>query len=180
MVGLVESFGSGRLIKNIFLKKEEKHVLLDAEKTFTFSGKDKDFITLNFFSVKDKHITQKLTWGQQTMQSSSPPLAGTSDHFLIQISVFIHRVKKPLRASLVAQWLRIRLPMQGTWVRALIWEDPTCRGAHVCQNYWACAPQPASHNYWARTPRAHAPQQENPLQWEAHAPQWRVAPARCN
>ena len=31
--------------------------------------------------------------------------------------------------SLVAQWLRIRLPMQGTWVRALVWEDPTCRGA---------------------------------------------------
>ena len=33
------------------------------------------------------------------------------------------------RASLVAQWLRIRLPMQGTRVRALVQEDPTCRGA---------------------------------------------------
>ena len=33
------------------------------------------------------------------------------------------------RASLVAQWLRVCLPMQGTWVRALVWEDPTCRGA---------------------------------------------------
>ena len=32
-------------------------------------------------------------------------------------------------ASLVAQWLRICLTMQGTWVRALVWEDPTCRGA---------------------------------------------------
>ena len=32
--------------------------------------------------------------------------------------------------SLVAQWLRICLPVQGTWVRALVWEDPTCRGAH--------------------------------------------------
>ena len=32
-------------------------------------------------------------------------------------------------ASLVAQWLRIRLPMQETRVRALVWEDPTCRGA---------------------------------------------------
>ena len=31
--------------------------------------------------------------------------------------------------SLVAQWLRIRLPMQWTWVRALVQEDPTCRGA---------------------------------------------------
>ena len=33
-----------------------------------------------------------------------------------------------LGASLVVQWLRIRLPMQGTWVRALVREDPTCRG----------------------------------------------------
>ena len=32
-------------------------------------------------------------------------------------------------ASLVAQWLRICLPMQGTRVRALVWEDPTCHGA---------------------------------------------------
>ena len=32
-------------------------------------------------------------------------------------------------ASLVAQWLRVRLPMQGTRVRALVREDPTCRGA---------------------------------------------------
>ena len=28
-------------------------------------------------------------------------------------------------ASLVVQWLRICLPMQGTRVRALVWEDPT-------------------------------------------------------
>ena len=31
--------------------------------------------------------------------------------------------------SLVAQWLRIRLPMQGTRVRALVQEDPTSHGA---------------------------------------------------
>ena len=40
-------------------------------------------------------------------------------------------------ASLVAQWLRICLPMQGTRVQALVWEDPTCRGAT----------RPVSHNY---------------------------------
>ena len=33
------------------------------------------------------------------------------------------------RASLVVQWLRICLPMQGPRVRALVWEDPTCHGA---------------------------------------------------
>ena len=41
------------------------------------------------------------------------------------------------RASLVAQWLRICLPMQGTRVRAPVWEDPTCHGATG----------PVSHNY---------------------------------
>ena len=40
-------------------------------------------------------------------------------------------------ASLVAQWLRICLPMQGTRVQALVWEDPACRGAAG----------PVSHNY---------------------------------
>ena len=34
-----------------------------------------------------------------------------------------------LGTSLVTQWLRIHLSMQGTWVRSLAWEDPTCRGA---------------------------------------------------
>ena len=37
--------------------------------------------------------------------------------------------KDTCRASLVAQWLRVRLPMQGTRVRALVREDPTCRRA---------------------------------------------------
>ena len=42
-----------------------------------------------------------------------------------------------LGASLVAQWLRIRLQMQETRVRALVQEDPTCRGAT----------KPVRHNY---------------------------------
>ena len=74
------------------------------------------------------------------------------------------------RASLVAQWLRICLPMQGTRVRALVWEDPTCRGATkpMCHNYWACASG------------ACARQQERPPQWKTRAPRWRVAPACLN
>ena len=35
----------------------------------------------------------------------------------------------PLRASLVVQWLRLQLPMKGTWVQSLTGEDPTCCGA---------------------------------------------------
>ena len=58
-------------------------------------------------------------------------------------------------ASLVAQWLRIHLPMQGTRVRSLIQEDPTCRGATnpVLHNYWACTLGPPNHSYWAHVPR---------------------------
>ena len=72
-----------------------------------------------------------------------------------------------LGASLVAQWLRICLPMQGARVWALVWEDPTCRGATT----------PVSHNCWACASGAWAPQQERPRWREARALRWRVAPA---
>ena len=39
--------------------------------------------------------------------------------------------------SLVAKWLRIHLPMQGTQAQALVQEDPTCHGAT----------KPMRHNY---------------------------------
>ena len=67
--------------------------------------------------------------------------------------------------SLVAQWLRICLPMQGTWVRALVQEDPTCRGATkpVRHNYWACALKPACHNYWAHVPQLLKPVSLEPV-----------------
>ena len=92
--------------------------------------------------------------------------------------------------SLVLQWLRVCLPMQGTWVRSLVQQDSTCCGAAkpVCHNYWTCALEPSGCNYWAHMPqvlkavhpRACALQQEKPPQWEACAPQWRVAPTLCN
>ena len=95
------------------------------------------------------------------------------------------------RAFLVAQWLRIHVPVQGTRVWALVREDPTCLGATkpVRHSYWDCALEPASHNYWAHIPQLLKPahlepvlctQQEKPLQWEACATQQRVAPAHRN
>ena len=55
--------------------------------------------------------------------------------------------------------------MQGTQVRSLLREDPTCRRAT----------KPERHNYWAHVPqllkpthpKARALQQEKPPQWEA-------------
>ena len=92
--------------------------------------------------------------------------------------------------------------MQGTWGRALVWEDPTCCGAtkpQVPQLLSLCSrarkPQLLSLCSRARKPqllslrttttearesRAPAPQQEKPPQWEARAPQRRVAHARRN
>ena len=66
--------------------------------------------------------------------------------WLLDRDIFILKqiyLKQMCWASLVAQWLRIRLPMQGTRVRALVQEYPTCRGAAkpMCHNYWVCVPQ---------------------------------------
>ena len=67
--------------------------------------------------------------------------------------------------SLVVQWLRIHLAMQGTPVWSLVREDPT----------WLRATKPMHHNCWAHTlqllkpacPTACALQQETPPQWAA-------------
>ena len=81
-------------------------------------------------------------------------------------------------ASLVVQQLRIHLLMQGTWVRSLVPEGPTCWGAAKPSghNYWACVLQllkpaclePALHNKRSRC-------DEKPMHRD-----WRVAPARHN
>ena len=98
------------------------------------------------------------------------------DQLLRLHGFYFHRYSKwpnkkgEIGASLVAQWLRICLPMQGTRVRALVWEEPTRHGAT----------RPVSHNYWACASGACAPQQERPRQWEARALWWWVAPARRN
>ena len=80
--------------------------------------------------------------------------------------------------------------MQGTRVRALVREDPTCRRASktVRHSYWAWALEPVSHNYWAWVPQLLKPaplesmlhNKSKPPQWEAREPQGRVAPAHSN
>ena len=94
-----------------------------------------------------------------------------------------------MRAFLVAWWIRILLPTQGTWVQSLVQEDSACWGAT----------KPANLNYWAHTIRALEPQLPSlsAATSEAHAPeslcstrqatamrnpplQWRVAPIHNN
>ena len=54
-----------------------------------------------------------------------------------------------MKTSLVIQWLKILLPMQGTWVQSLVWEDPTCRGTTkpTGKHYLAWAPEPTLPNW---------------------------------
>ena len=73
--------------------------------------------------------------------------------------------------------------------------SPGLGGSHMLQSNWPHVPQllslcsgarepqlqsPHAATTEALMPRARALQQEKPLQWEAHAPQRRVAPARHN
>ena len=91
--------------------------------------------------------------------------------------------------SLVVQRIRICLPVQGTRVRALVRENPTCRGATkpVRHNYWACALEHGSHNYWARVLQLLKPVHLEPVlhnkrshRSEKPTLQRRVTPARRN
>ena len=66
------------------------------------------------------------------------------------------------QTSLLVQWLRICLPMQGIRVQFLVQDDSTCLGEA----------KPMYHNYWAcEHPRACALQQEKAPQWETCTPQ---------
>ena len=71
--------------------------------------------------------------------------------------------KEKTGASLMAQWVRIHLPVQETWVGFLVWEEPTCLRAaklmhHSCQ---ACALGP-SWGLQLLSPRAAAPEANAP------------------
>ena len=76
--------------------------------------------------------------------------------------------------SLVVQWRRIHLPMQGTQVQCLIWEDSTCRGAtkSMLHNYWTCAPELKSHNYWAPVLQLLKPECWSSVVRNRKSPQW--------
>ena len=51
------------------------------------------------------------------------------------------------RTSLVAQWIRIRLPMQATQIWSRSGKIPHATTKPKCQDDRACALEPASHNY---------------------------------
>ena len=78
--------------------------------------------------------------------------------------LWMNNHKRP-GTSLVAQWLRICLPVQGTRVQSLVREDPTCHRATkpVSHNYWICALEPTRRNYWARVLQLLKPMRLEPV-----------------
>ena len=79
--------------------------------------------------------------------------------------------------TLLVQWLRICLPMQGTQVWSLLWEDLTCLWVTkpVFHNYWIYTLEPMSHNRWAYMPQLLKPMSLEPVFHDK-----RVTLAFCN
>ena len=90
-------------------------------------------------SVPLEHNQSRRNCGSVLSFSSRAPTAQRDTDWDIR-RLLLHkpsRINTEKWASLVAHWLRIRLPMQGTQVRSLVQEDPTCHGATkpTCHNY---------------------------------------------
>ena len=107
------------------------------------------------------------TWRKRLSTHASFWLLGESDKIIC------------VETSLVAQWLGVHLPMQGTRAQFLVQEDPTCLWTTklLRLNYWAQTLEPPHRNYWSRRlpsmrhKRSH--RDEN-----AHAPQIRPITAK--
>ena len=105
------------------------------------------------------------------------------DHYhILYIKINSNRLKTWNWTSLVVQWMGVCLPMQGTQVWSLVgrfhmpqsnYSPHTTTTEPILEIPWATTTE-------ARVPRAYAPQQEKPLQWEACVPQGRAAPTHGN
>ena len=101
-------------------------------------------------ALADRFFTTSATWEAPTLKYQTEAI-----QFLrFQVSVFkylyVFKIKHK-GTSLVAQWLRVHLPMQGTWIWSLVQEDSTCHGPtkSMGHNYWACTLEPLSHDCWS-------------------------------
>ena len=107
---------------------------------------------------------REMGWGEIPEKESYLPDISTGTALLrkkkyVYIYIYLHGT------SLVAQWIRIHLPVQETQVRSLLQEDSTCCRATkpMHHNYWACALEPTSHNYWVHMPQLLKPELPEPV-----------------
>ena len=130
--------------------KDKGHFL----KLFPFSPSEKGFsfaqLTMKFYYISQMILT---TYHVSNQEWSPPNLNFWNSYelkvHLVQSHIPKGQLKTTSGASLVARWLRISLPMQGTRVRVLVWEDPTCRRL---QSNWAREPQLLSLHIWSLWP----------------------------
>ena len=92
------------------------------------------------------------------MYLEPPKVLPQCDLRIIPLEVWIKKAN--VWTSLMAQWIRVCLPMQVTQVPSLIWENPTC-----CRATNPCVTTAEAHVL-----TAHAPQQEKPPEWGASVP----------
>ena len=88
----------------------------------------------HFLRIRGDHATE----GWLSRSKGEWALAFTTVEFWMSREYCPIELEKRARTSLVVQWLRICLPMQGTWVVSLLQEDPTrCRACKtMCLNSW--------------------------------------------
>ena len=111
-------------------------------------AREPQLLSLRIWSLCSATREAKMVGGPHTAMRSGPRLLQLEKALTQKrrpntaknkkINKFIKKNKNlTVGTSQVAQWLRIHLPMQGTWVRALVPKDPTCHGAT----------KPVHHNY---------------------------------
>ena len=84
------------------------------------------------------------------LEGTVQPHPTSSQSSLLHTNVHRKRGKKRTQeASLVAQWLRIHLPMQETRVQYPGWEGPPCCGTIKQATTTEPVLEPGSCNYWA-------------------------------
>ena len=89
-------------------------------------------------------------WEECKTVQSVGKQTGTELPHDLEISVpgiYLREIKTYVQTSLGTQWIRICLPIQGTWVRSLVQEDPTRLGAA----------KPVRYNTWAHEPHLLSP-----------------------
>ena len=112
--------------------------------------------------------------------AGDPPVSG-GDTTVIPLNWELELPLKHFRfgAFLVAQWVRIHLPMQGAQAPPLIREDPTRHTATtpLHRSHAAAVQAPGAETVEPARSRACAVLWETPPQWEARGPQLESGPA---
>ena len=99
-----------------------------------------------FFTTSATWETPTLRYQTEAIQFLRPQVSRTGVFKYLYVFKIKHK-----GTSLVAQWLRVHLPVQGTWIWSLVQEDSTRHGPtkSMGHNYRACTLEPLSRNYWS-------------------------------